>query len=222
MQPYIRKYSYIQDYYYTLYQIYSTNYIGYPVNYYMFDPDESVFDKDQLISGSYEKNGIGDLSGIKFRKILLLPVYGVEQIQPSYNASEKGLNLSDSEYSSLSFSSEFGIVPNEWDVIHFNQSFMFPDKPFDLDPLFTVTNINKATYGSVTHYQTKVRVASFNREDIEKQISSYWMFLDFTKKIHRIDTAALLLRLQKRSTDIYSNLQDMFHNTGFYLQGNGG
>ena len=217
MQPWIRRYNYISDYYNTIYNIYTNVYTGYPVTYYSVDWNESVYDK-KLMAGSYEKNGVGTLTGIKFKKILLLPVYGIEQITPSNSAGEKGMTMFESETSNISFSSDYGIKPYEWDVVHFSQDFMSPDNNDD-SPVFVVRNTSPATYGNMTHWQCALRVAPYRLGDVKQQISSEYMFLEFTKRIHRLDTAAILIKLQQRSGSISDNLRDLFHDTGFYLYG---
>jgi hypothetical protein len=216
MQPWIRKYNYISDYYDTLYNIYSQVHPGFPITYYNIDWDNSVYDK-KLMAGSYEKNGIGTLSGIKFKKILLLPVYGIEQITPTNSASEKGLTMHESENSTIAFPTTYSLKPGEWDIVHFSQSFMSPDNK-DNGPVFVVKNVNPATYGRLTVWQCQLKTAPYALEDIKKQIDSEYMFLEFTKRIHRLDTASILIKLQQRSNSLSEELKNLFHNTGFYLQ----
>lgn len=221
MEPFLRSYSYIQDYYHTIYNIYSKYYPAYPINYYSIDFENSVLDREQLMAGTYEKSGVGQLSGMVWKKIFFLPVYGIEQVTLNHNAGEKGLTLHESEYSSMGFSSQFGLKPSEWDCVHFHQEFMSPEKKYDISPMFIVTNTNPATFGEMTHWQCKLKVAPYKRSDIEKQISSYWMFLNVTQKIHRIDTANLLLKLEKKNKSLSERLEEHFHNTlGVYLQKN--
>jgi len=216
MQPWIRRYNYISDYYNTVYDTYTNVYPGYPVTYYSVDWSNSVYDTN-LMAGSYEKNGVGSLTGIKFKKILLLPVYGIDQITPSNNGGEKGLTLHDTETSTVSFSSDYGLKPYEWDVIHFSQGFMSPDNN-DNGPVFVVRNTSPATYGRMTHWKCDIKTAPYTLGDVKQQISSEYMFLEFTKQIHRLDTAAILIKLQQRSDSLSENLKDIFHDIGFYLQ----
>jgi len=216
MQPWIRRYNYISDYYNTVYDTYSKVYPGFPITYYSIDWQESIYDK-KLMAGSYEKNGVGSLSGIKFKKILLLPVFGIEQINPNNSGGERGLTMHETETSTVSFSSNYGLIPYEWDIVHFNQNFMSPDNNDD-GPVFVVRNTNPATHGRMVMWNCQLKVAPYRLGDVKKQISSEYMFLEFTKKIHRLDTAAILLKLQQRSGSLSENLRSIFHNTGFYLQ----
>lgn len=189
----IRNYSYIGDYYKTLYDIYTKDYVGYPVTYYSVDFDRSVYDRDELSGGSYDKFGVGDLSGFKWKKIILLPVYGIEQIQPVFTGDEKGLTLADSENTSCSFSESYGLLPTEWDVLNFYQDFMF-DYEVPTEPIFIVKNTSIATYGKITHWKCDLKVAPFTLADLENQVSEVMMFLEVTKKIYTMETAQEILK----------------------------
>jgi len=209
-------YAYIRDYYHTLYSIYGDYYVGYPLTYYSIDWENSIYD-EKLTAGTYEKIGVGDLSGMKWKKILHFPVYAVEQIQPEYNASEKGLVLETSEISSISFSSNFGLKPFEWDIIEFQQDFMFKDRDVNDQPLFHISNITLSMYGSLKHWKCKINVSPVSKVQLDQQVTSYWVFLQHTKKIHNNDTASLLIKLHKKLGLLKTNTNNLFHNSGFYL-----
>ncbi len=216
MEPYLTQYNYIRDYYQTVYDLYSKEYPKYPVSYYSTDWDNSTMDKKELMGGSYEKAGVGDVSGVKWKKIFLLPVGNIEQITPTQDASERGVDLDESKVSAITIPTTLGIQPFENDVVHFSQEFMM--QSLDIDPLFVITNINRATYGDLSINQCQMRVAPFDRTMIEKQISSYHMFLEFTKSIHPIENSELLLKLQSRSETLSARSKESFSNvTGFYL-----
>jgi len=218
MQPWVRSFNYLQNYYDSVYKVYSTYYPAYPVVYYMVDWEASVYEKGTLDAGTYEKMGVGELSGLKYRKILFLPVYGIEQITPTNNAGERGVTMYDSEITQVVIPSDYNFKPCEWDIVHFIQDFVSPEQ-FENGPVFVVHNVNPATLGTMTHYQCKLKVAPFELEAVKDQLSGQYMFLEHTKKIHRIDTAFIMLRLQERSEAISLRLKDMFHDpTGFYLR----
>ena len=216
MQPWIRKYNYISDYYKTLYELYTNEYPAYPVNYYSVDYENSILDKEILMGGTYEKNGLGALSGMKFKKIFLLPVGNIEQITPNQDATERGVSFEDSMYSSFTIPTEYGLVPIENDIVHFSQEFM--GKSIDLDPIFLVTNINKATYGDISVYQCQLKITGSTLVQVEQQISSFHMFMEFSKKIHPIENAELLLGLESIHESLSVVANNSFNNlTGFYL-----
>jgi len=218
MENYIRKYNYIKDYYETVYDLYAENYPGYPVTYYALDNENSVMDRENLMAGAYERQGVGKLSGFLWRKISMLPVFGIEQIQPTQDSGEKGLTYQQSENTQISFPSKYNFRPSENDIIHFSQEFL-KKAALDIKPLFVVSNVNLATYGEITMYQCVLKPAPFSRDELEKQISSYWMFMNLDKKIHRADNAQLMLRLQNKSEQLSDRLRTLFHDpTGTYLE----
>lgn len=216
MQPYIRKFNYIQDYYWTQNQwAEHLNVAAYPVTYYNVDMENSVYDTD-LMAGSYEKEGVGALSGIRWRKIQMLPVYWPEAIQPQYTADEKGLTLSDSMLSSLVVPDVYDIRPSEWDFIHFSQEFMLKGSNFF--PLFVVKGTELSTYGDITYRKLNLKVAGHEKlQKLELQLSGRYMFLEFTKKIHEIQTASMLLKLELKNQNLASDLMNLYHSTGLYI-----
>jgi len=218
MQPYTRIYNYFQNYYDTIYNIYSEHYPAYPTIYYSIDWNNSTYDKNILDAGTYEKNGIGELTGIKFKKILFLPVYGIEQIQPIYNSDERGHNMFDSERTQVIIPSNYGLIPGEWDVVHFIQDFISPEN-FENGPMFVIHNVNPATIGNMTHFQCKLKAAPYSLQFVKNQVISYYMFVDHTKKIHRLDTAHTMNKLLQRSIILTEHINNLFNNcTGFYLK----
>jgi len=219
LRPWIRNYNYISDYYHNIYRLYTEAYVGYPVNYYTIDWGSSTVEHDKLEAGTYSKFGVGDLSGLKWNKILLVPIYGLDSgNSPSrHNADEKGMIL-ETEKMNISFPTTYGIKPYEWDIIHFHQSFMDPENPIDTHPLYVVTNTNMATFGTLSHWQLQLKTAPYKRHQVEKQVSNYYMFLEFTKRIHRVDTASVLLRLEKKSEILSDRMTDLFSKIGFHLQ----
>lgn len=217
MISYFKRCNYEQCFYEYIYDIKAACYHGFPVTYYSIDWKNSVYD-ETLFAGSYEKIGVGDLSGMKWKKILFLPVHEVEPIVPTNNGTEKGLTMHESELSSIVFPSKYGLKPYEWDVVHFDQRFMFPDIGDD-SPVFVVANTDPATYGTLTEWKCRLKVAPFRLSDIKKQISSEYMFLDSTKQIHRLDIAIILLKLQDRSNSSSQVLTALFDDlTGYYLK----
>ena len=153
MQTYLQRCNYAQSYYEYAYNIKAACYYGFPVTYYSIDWKNSMYD-ETLMAGTYEKIGVGELSGMKWKKILLLPVREVEPITPTNTAGEKGLTMHESEVNSIVFPSQYGIKPYEWDIVHFSQSFMFPDIGDDT-PIFVVTNTDPATMGTMTEWRCR-------------------------------------------------------------------
>ncbi len=213
--PGIRRYNYISDFYWTQNQ-YSAHKLmpAYPVTYYNIDWDNSVYDKD-LMAGSYERHGVGQLSGMKWNKIQMLPVYWSETLQPQNSADEKGVTSRDSEITNIVIPTEYGLKSTAWDFVHFSQAFMF--EASDFSPIYVVTNVDNSTHGTINYDKLTLKVTSATKlTKLETQISENYMFLELTKRIHQIQAASVLLKLQTRHDALQEQSHAMFHNTGFY------
>lgn len=218
MLPWIRRYNYIEDYFYTSYRLYIELYHAYPITYYSLDFENSIIDDEHLMAMNYEKIGVGKLSGIKWKKINLLPVFGVEQIQPSQNSGDKGMTYHESMYSSIAFPSIYGLKPTEWDIVDLNLGFR--SSSIKISPLFVVSNINLAHQNDYFQiYQCRLSVAPFDLTMLEKQISSYYTFLEHEKRIFPIDVSNCLLNIHERFENVAGNLRNLFnHKTGMFQE----
>jgi hypothetical protein len=87
----------------------------------------------------------------------------------------------------------------------------------NIGPLYVVTNMNLATFGDLNVYQLIIKVIRSKLTEVEKQISNYLMFLEHTKNIHPITNAELLLKLQDKNNLLAERLNNLFHNSGFYI-----
>jgi hypothetical protein len=219
-QSWNRIYSYIQDYYQHLYRVYADKYTpAYPVTYYSLDKDNSIWDTEKLMAGSYSRRGVGDLSGVKFKKILLLPVFFME---PIHNRAPEGSEMGYTDHQSLKTSliipSVYGIVPSPDDRIDIGYAFQTTDSAI-LKGLYAVNNVNNAVIGEDFNlYQLQIGV-DYNIGKIENQISSYWTFYDHSKKIIPLTNASTLLKIQNRYSEITKKVNRNLYDeqTGLFL-----
>jgi hypothetical protein len=219
MRPWIRRYNYIEDYFHTVYEYYISHYPAYPVNYYSLDFDNSIYDDDMLLGGSYEKTGVGELSGIKFKKIISLPVFGTQAVQPSPDSAEDGgLHSSNSMMSSVLIPQIYDLKPVENDVLDIN--FGFKNTSKYTRALFIVTNVNLAHHGDQLNlYYLNLQIARFEKNELEKQISSYWQFYEPTKKILKLKNANLLTKITVKAEQNIENLKNCFdEKVNLYLE----
>lgn len=218
IQPWLRQYNYIQDYFTTVYELYAPLYPAYPVDYYSLDFNNSIMEHNGLHAGTYEKYGVGQLSGAVWKKINLLPVHVIEQIIPSIDSGEQGMTSHESMPSQIVFTSLYGIVPVEWDVV--DLSFGFKTKAINIRPLFNITQVNLAHQGDFYQiYQCRLQVAPFDRNEIETQISSHWKFDNHEKRVFPIETSNFLLNMQSRTEELSIRLKGLFNNKmGFYTR----
>lgn len=221
MLPFLRSYNYIEDYFRTLYEIYSKEYTAaYPVTYFSTDLTSSVWDTDQLNAGAYEKGGVGELSGVKWKRIQMLPVFGVESVQMNQESGEKGgMSFREGASTQIVFPSLYGLTPLEGDVV--DLSFGYKTSTMKTKMLFTVNNINPAHQGDFFEiYQLQLKMAPFTREELEKQVSSDYMFYELEQAILPLPNVRRLLKLQENSVTLTNQANRLFNNqTGFYLGG---
>lgn len=218
MQPWVRL-NYASDYFLTTFQYYINTYPAYIVDYYSFDETNSIYDAQYLQGGSYEKLGIGELSGVKFKKILSLPVFETQQVQPMMDSGENGgFQASDSMMSSFMIPQIYDLKPNVGDFIDLNNG-LFNDKNFNR-AIYVVTNYNLAHHGDhLNIYQLSIQVAPLEKQEVEKQISSYWQFYEPSKEILRLKNSTLLNKMTLRGNDNINNLKSLFDKkVNFYLE----
>lgn len=217
IQPWLRNYNYINSYFSDIYNYYSQCYKPYPIVYYMLDKENTVWDDNQLIAGAYEKIGVGELSGVKWKKIIKLPINNLEQISPSTENSETGQNLTNSLFSSFSIPSSFGIKPSEWDFIDLN--FAYNNNIINQNPLYVVTDLDFAHNGVYNQlYKCYIKVAPIQIHELEKQISSYYVFVDSISKIIPITNASIVYKLEQLYNNTKVILDNKYNkNSGFYF-----
>lgn len=216
--PWIRKYNYIEDYHKTAYDLWARVYPAYPITYYQFDKVNSTYENRYLLGGSYEKEGVGELSGYVFKKILLLPVYGIEQIQPMQSSGERGMTYDDSLTSSIAFPSVYNLTPTEGDIVDINAG--YHSDVINQYPLFSITNVNLAHHGpDYNIFSCRIKASPFDLHQLEEQVDSRYMFVEHEKKIYPIDNAENMLKILEKSYTIMKTLLPNFYykSIGFYL-----
>jgi len=218
IQPWMREYSYLNDYFWTLYQYYNESFSAYPVNYFSVDYENTIWEDTKLRAGAYDKAGVGDWSGMFWKKIFTLPVFGLQQVQPNVSSSERGLAYHDSLSTELAFPDSYKFKPQEGDIV--DLTFGFSTESIKITPLYVVTSVYMAHTGVYNQmWQCKLKIAPFNLTELEKQISDYYMFMNTTHKILPIDKADLLLKLEERVGTISGTLNTLFNDaSGFYLK----
>lgn len=214
-RPYIRKYNYIQDYFNTIYDMYLMHYKAFPVNYYSLDFDNSVLDNDMLIAGSYEKLNVGELSGVKWKKIFMVPVSGLEQFQPSADSGELGVQFKDSMTTTMLILEDI-LTPKIGDFIDIN--FGLQQQGTFTKALFTITNYELGHHGDkLKLYKCSLKISNIQLVELEQQISAYYQFYEPLKKVYPLPNASLMTKLISRTIPITENLNNLFNkNINFY------
>jgi len=209
-----RIYDYIHEYQHLVYEYYAKDAHAFLVTYYHLNKAETIWDDEFAMGGAYEE--IGDLTGIRWDKILLLPVFWVDEISTTrFDASDIGQNKLNE--TTFVIPSEYGFTPYAHDIVKFEQSYL-QDSP-DTYPLFHVTGAEIGPNTSRRFWKLNVETDQSRRiEDVENQTIDTYSFLDYDKQIHTIENAQKLLKLMDNNDKLRMKLKTSFDkNTGFYF-----
>jgi len=212
MQNYNRINDYFVDYWRLLYDYYSKHGQAYLVTYYNIDKDETVWDDENLMGGYYEK--IGTYSGIKWKKILTLPVFFIEETDTIFDATENGL-LNDGR-TGFVIPSSYGITPYANDMILLYQNYLQEDQTH---ALFVVSGIQKQSPGDKTFWKcTCSAEQSRTSTELDLQVSENLIFFDYDKKIHQVSESISMTKMLSKNEAIRENLNSLFdQNSGLYF-----
>jgi hypothetical protein len=212
MQNYNRIYDYYVDFWTTLYDFYSKHGQAYLVTYYHLDTEETVWDNIDLMGGYYEK--IGSLSGVKWKKILTVPLYFIEETNTIFDAQDIGVvNEGDTGFV---IPSSYGITPYPNDIIKLYQNYLQED---DTHALYCVSAVQKQSAGDKTYWKCHCKVEQSRlTSEIDLQVSETLMFYDYDKKTHQIPDATCMTTLLSKNETIRGRLNSMFdQNSGLYF-----
>ncbi len=214
MQKFSRTYDYIQEYQKLVYDVYSKSGVAYLVTYYNLNVEETVWENEDIFGGAYEK--VGDLSGIKRNKILLLPVYFPEIISTSFDGQETGYHKENE--TSIVIPSSYGITPYPGDALKLDQSYLRATN--NVYPMFMVEGIEISA--NTDHRYWKLNIKNFqseNKESFDDQVENTYVFFDYDKTIHTLEDSQFLTKILSKNEELRSNLKGLFNeNSGFYLK----
>jgi len=214
MQLYTRLYDYIYDYQQLIYDYYSKTATAFLTTYYHLDLDETIWDSTKLTGGYYEK--IGQLSGVKWLKILLLPVFFIDNLSGVLTGEDIGM-VAEKE-TSIVIPSSYKFRPYPNDIIKLDQKYLQPAEK-DTYAIYVVAGIERSTPLTKTFYKlTVVTEQSRTTTDIEQQVSKTYSFFEYTKFVHTVPDTIFLARMMLKNETLRLRLKDMFdENSGFYF-----
>ena len=213
MQNWSRLYEYIQEYQELVLDYYSKHGVAFLTTYWNINKDTTVWDKEQMYAGSYEKTG--DLSGMKWDKYLLLPVYFSEEISTGFDGSEIGL-VKEQE-TSIVFPSIYGITPYANDVVKFESEFLQSEN--DTYPIFKVTGVEPYPNTEKRYWKLKCKVyESKGTERLEVKTEDTYVFVDYDKKIHTVEEAKTIARMLAKDEELKTNLNDMWNDNAGLIE----
>jgi len=213
MQFYTRLYDYIHEYQKLIYDYYSKTATAFLVTYYHINLTDTSWDSTKLIGGYYEK--IGELSGIRWDKILLLPVFFIDELTLTSDASELGITRERETNIVIPSSYELNPYPN--DIVKLEQTYLQPTN--DTYSLYAVTNVEKSPHLIRGFYKLKlVTEQSRTTTELEPQVLSTYSFFEYTKQIYTIPDTLFLTRMTLKNELLKKRLKDLFdENSGFYF-----
>ena len=211
-QNYQRTYQYIHEYQNLIYNKYSKAGVRYLVNYYNIDVESTVWEDSKIYGGAYER--VGTLSGIKWNKYLLLPVYFIDEISTIFDGQEDGYVKNNETH--IVFPNVYGITPYPNDIIKLEQSFLRPTN--DIYPTFVVSGVEISANTDKRFWKLKIETIASTTVSVEEQLNNTYTFFEYTKKIYTVPEATFLTRMMVKNNLIKNTLDNLYDpNSGFYF-----
>ncbi len=207
-------YSYINEYQRMIYEIYADDIVSFLCTYYHIDGPETIWEDEDVFAGSYDR--VGEYSGVKWNKILLMPIYFSDEITTAFDGSDIGL-IKENE-TTFVIPSIYGITPLPNDKIKFEQNFLQPTN--NVYPIFNVTAREKSVNTQFTFWKIKVKIEqSVTETQLDEQVQDTYVFYDYDKRIHTVPNSTFLTRILYKNEIIRERLKNTFYdkNSGFYF-----
>ena len=215
-QKYQRIYDYIHEYQNLVYDFYSKDIVAFLTTYYHINSQETIWDNENIMGGSYDK--IGEYSGIKFNKILLLPVYYSEEISTAFDAQETGY-IKEGEFSFV-IPSTYNFIPLPGDKIKLEQDYLKSTN--NIHPIYYIGGVEKTTNTDKIFYKIKLHVEqSITEKQLEEQtIDPIYTFFEYNKKIYELNDAQFMAQLLSKNEQLRNTLTNTLYDkrSGFYFQ----
>lgn len=216
-QKYKRIYDYIHEYQKLVYDFYSKDVVAFLTTYYHINSEQTIWDDKNMMGGSYDK--IGEYSGIKFDKILLLPVYYSEEIATSYDGSEIGY-IKEGDFSFV-IPSTYNFIPLAGDKIKIEQNYLRPTN--NIYPIYYIGGVEKTTNTDRIFYKIKLHVEqSITETQLDQQVidENIYTFFEYDKKIHSILDAQFMLQLLSKNENLKAIMNEKLYDrrSGYYYQ----
>lgn len=213
-QKFERIYDYIHEYQQLIYDFYSKDVVAFLTTFYHIDTDDTVWEDENMFAGSYDR--VGNLSGVKWNKILLLPVYYIDEISTSFDAQDIGY-IKENE-TTFVIPSTYNFVPLPNDKIKLEQAYLRPTN--NIYPIYNISGVEKSVNADRLFWKLKVEVEqSVTSAQLDQQLIDTFTFFEYDKKIHTIPDAQFLSRLLSKNETLRDMLRkDLYdQNSGYYF-----
>jgi len=213
MQKYERIYDYIHEYQSLIYDYYSKHVVAFLTTYYHIDTDETIWEDENVFAGSYDR--VGEYSGVRWNKILLLPVYYMDEINTPLDGQDIGYVKENN--STFVIPSTYGITPLPNDKLKLEQDYLRPTN--NIYPLFNIGGVEKSVNADRVFWKINVSLEqSVTENQLNQQVQETYTFYDYDKKIHTVDDASFMTRLLSKNESLRETAKTLFDsNSGFYF-----
>jgi hypothetical protein len=213
MQKYQRLYDYIHEYQGLVYDFYSKHAVAFLTTYYHIDTEETIWEDENVFAGSYDR--VGEYSGVKWNKVLLLPVFFIDEINTPLDGQDIGYVKEN--HSTFVIPSTYGITPLPNDKLKLEQEYLRPTN--NIYPLFNVGGVEKSVNADRLFWKIIVQLEqSVTETQLNNQVQATYTFFDYDKKIHTVDDASFMTRLLSKNESLRSTSKSIFDsNSGFYF-----
>lgn len=204
MHKQIQFYTYLNDYFNKIHNHYDFNFPGINVVYYSMNKANSVFDDAVLTGGTYEE--LGSLSGLYYSRILMFPMFVAEAATPEQEAGERGIEIkAESTF----------LVPDSVGIKPCPSDYFFIPNSFDMENsksggiLYVITAVEDMSLINRTFYRCRYENSPYKILDVEKHVSSGFVFVDRKKKIIDENLALLSIISLENYHEILSEARDI-------------
>jgi hypothetical protein len=213
MQKYQRLYDYIHEYQGLVYDFYSKHAVAFLTTYYHIDTDETIWEDENVFAGAYDR--VGEYSGIKWNKVLLLPVFFIDEINTPLDGQDIGYVKENQ--TTFVIPSTYGITPLPNDKLKLEQEYLRPTN--NIYPLYNIGGVEKSVNADRLFWKIIVHLEqSVTETQLNNQVEATYTFFDYDKKIHTIDDASFMTRLLSKSESLRATSKSLFdNNSGFYF-----
>lgn len=210
MRTWNRIYNYPKDYIEFVHKYYVDSGVAYLCSYYAIDLPNSIYDDDELAGGSYEL--IGSLSGMKWNKIALIPLYFSEQISVPFTADERGFGKFD-QTGSFVLPPSFEFSPSIHDFVVFKRPELGEEEPTHL---YEVINFEKSTNTEKAFWKINIKIFNRNQSELDLQINNQYTFVESEKKIYLSTNGLFIYKLLQKNSELTLNSK-FNENAGLYF-----
>ena len=213
MQKYERLYDYIHEYQSLVYDFYSKHSVAFLTTYYHIDTDETIWEDENVFAGAYDR--VGEYSGIKWNKVLLLPVFYIDEISTPLDGQDIGYVKENN--TTFVIPSTYGITPLPNDKIKLEQNYLRPTN--NVYPLFNIGGVEKSVNADRLFWKIIVSLEqSVTETQLNQQVEAVYTFYDYDKKIHTLDDSSFMTRLLSKNKSLRTTAKSLFDsNSGFYF-----